>query len=164
MNEPAIDLMTPTLWQRDGWTARVTRNEEGDGWAVEMTRDGDEEPALVGPWTMGRDKKNPKPLDAGAFNTLIKTANDVLRRHEQQARARLRKSFSYARPDGTRASVTFEVAADEDDPHAILLVSDERTGEVLRKGRVSPAFRPNVAAVERYVASGDDGSDRKSVV
>ena len=35
-----------------------------------MIKDGEPEPALVGPWTMGRDKKNPKPLDGFAFSTL----------------------------------------------------------------------------------------------
>jgi hypothetical protein len=58
------------LWRDDGWTARVIKNQDDDGWAVEMIKDGEPEPALVGPWTMGRDKKNPKPLDTGAFNTL----------------------------------------------------------------------------------------------
>ena len=53
------------LWRDNGWTARVIKNEDDDGWAVEMIKDGEAEPALVGPWTMGRDKKNPKPLDAG---------------------------------------------------------------------------------------------------
>ena len=47
-------------WVDNGWTARVIKNEDDDGWAVAMTRDGEREPALVGPWTMGRDKKNPK--------------------------------------------------------------------------------------------------------
>ncbi len=60
------------LWADNGWTARVIKNEDDDGWAVAMTRDGEAEPALVGPWTMGRDKKNPKPLDTSAFNTLVK--------------------------------------------------------------------------------------------
>ena len=55
----------PHLWRDDGWTARVIKNEDDDGWAVEMIKDGEPEPALVGPWTMGRDKKNPKPLDTG---------------------------------------------------------------------------------------------------
>ena len=70
------------LWKDNGWTARVIKNEDDDGWAVAMTRDGEREPALVGPWTMGRDKKNPKPLDTAAFNTLVKTAHEVVRRHE----------------------------------------------------------------------------------
>ena len=71
---PAASIQQPRLWQDDGWTARVIKNEDDDGWAVEMTKDGEPEPALVGPWTMGRDKKNPKPLDATAFHTLVKTA------------------------------------------------------------------------------------------
>ena len=60
-------VQTPRLWQGDGWTAKVIKNEDDDGWAVEMMRDGEREPALVAPWTMGRDKKNPKPLDSAAF-------------------------------------------------------------------------------------------------
>ena len=84
----------PRLWRDDGWTARVIKNEDDDGWAVEMTKDGEPEPALVGPWTMGRDKKNPKPLDAAAFNTLVKTAHEVRRRHEQQLHAKLHTAVS----------------------------------------------------------------------
>ena len=34
---------------------------------------------------MGRDKKSPKPLDQSAFLTLVKTATEVLIRHEQSA-------------------------------------------------------------------------------
>ena len=75
------------LWIDNGWTARVIKNEDDEGWAVEMIKDGEPEPALVGPWTMGRDKKNPKPLDSAAFNTLVKTAAEVIRRHEQQTHA-----------------------------------------------------------------------------
>ena len=71
--DPAADLdpldadaavKEPRLWRDNGWTARVIKNEDDDGWAVAMLMDGEPEPALVGPWTMGRDKKNPKPLDA----------------------------------------------------------------------------------------------------
>jgi hypothetical protein len=78
----------------------VIKNEEDDGWAVEMTRHGDPEPALVGPWTMGRDKKNPKPLDGPAFSTLVKTAAEVIRRHEQQLHATLNKSVTVTARDG----------------------------------------------------------------
>ena len=67
-NEP---IHEPRLWRDDGWTARVIKNNDDDGWAVEMTRQGEAEPALTGPWTMGRDKKNPKPLDVNAFLSLI---------------------------------------------------------------------------------------------
>jgi len=62
------------LWRDDGWTAKVIENEDDEGWAVAMIKDGEQEPALVGPWTMGRDKKNPKPLDANAFGTLVKVS------------------------------------------------------------------------------------------
>ena len=84
----------PRLWRDDGWTAKVIENEDDEGWAVAMIKDGEPEPALVGPWTMGRDKKNPKPLDKSAFSTLVKTASEVLRRHEQQLHAQLHQSVT----------------------------------------------------------------------
>src|SRR5712664_647138 len=94
--EPDTDapLHEAGLWRDKGWTARVIKNEDDEGWAVEMIKHGEAEPALVGPWTMGRDKKNPKPLDAPAFATLVKTASEVLRRHEQQLQAMLHKSVN----------------------------------------------------------------------
>ena len=71
MTHPSLSDTDPTdmpdalfearLWRDNGWTARVIKNEDDDGWAVEMVKHGESEPALVGPWTMGRDKKNPKP-------------------------------------------------------------------------------------------------------
>lgn len=70
------------LWRDDGWTAQVIKNEDGEGWAVAMYQDGQSEPALVGPWTMGRNKVDPEPLDNEAFLTLIKTASEVLRWRE----------------------------------------------------------------------------------
>src|SRR6202051_609820 len=100
------------LWQGDGWTARVIKNESDEGWAVEMIKDGEAEPALVAPWTMGRDKKNPKPLDTNAFNTWVKTASAVLRRHEQQLQAMLHKEV-YATVGETRWKVTLDIVADE---------------------------------------------------
>ncbi|HSQ72212.1 MAG TPA: hypothetical protein VLM87_07295, partial [Rubrivivax sp.] len=84
----------PRLWRDQGWTARVVKNNDDEGWAVEMIKRGEPEPALVGPWTMGRDKKNPKPLDGAAFNTLVKTAREVLRRHEQQRQALLHRQLT----------------------------------------------------------------------
>ena len=84
----------PRLWKKAGWIARVIKNENDEGWAVSMTRVGDSEPALVSPWTMGRDKVNPKPLDHAGFATLVKGANDVLRRHELALHARLHRSIT----------------------------------------------------------------------
>lgn len=94
------EIDDPRRWKKDGWIARVVKNMDDDGWAVEMTRVGDAEPALVSPWTMGRDKKNPKPLDHASFHTLKKTVTEVLRRHEHAARARLHRTFSCTGEDG----------------------------------------------------------------
>ena len=74
MSEPTETIKEARVWADNGWTARVIKNEDDDGWAVATYLDGESEPALVGPWTMGRDKKNPKPLDVSAFHTLVKTA------------------------------------------------------------------------------------------
>src|SRR5205085_4830270 len=118
--EAVNEIMQPTLWKKGEWTARVVKNDDGDGWAVEMTRTGATEPSLVGPWTMGRDKVNPKPLDAAAFATLVKGASEVMRRHEAAARERLHRSISFATDEGQRLRVDLDIAEDDDDPHAIL--------------------------------------------
>src|SRR5262252_7819840 len=106
--EESREVQEPRLWQKDGWIARVIKNEDDDGWAVEMTRVGDPEPALVGPWTMGRDKKNPKPLDQYAFTVLIKTASEVLRRHAQQRQMQLHKSVNVTSSSGERVRVDLD--------------------------------------------------------
>jgi hypothetical protein len=149
------DIASATLWRKNGWIARVIKNEDDDGWAVEMTRVGDAEPALVGPWTMGRDKKSPKPLDPSAFLVLVKTANDILRRHENHARALLHKSFAFARANGQRVRADLDVAPDEDDPHAVLTCVDDVTGEPLRSGRVSPGFKLTAARLEKFLETGE---------
>lgn len=140
------------LWQDDGWIARVIKNEEDEGWAVAMFQDGESEPALVGPWTMGRDKKNPKPLDANAFGTLVKTATEVLRRHEQQLHAMLHKSMIINTRTAT-INVTLDIVPDEDDPYALLtaLDSDDNT---LATMRVSPTFKLTRVSASAWVDSG----------
>lgn len=140
------------LWRNNGWTARVIKNEDDEGWAVEMIKDGEPEPALVGPWTMGRDKKNPKPLDVSAFNTLVKTASEVLCRHEQQTRAMYHKSVKVATPAG-QVSVTLDIVADEDDPHALLAAQDA-AGEQLAQLRVEPGFKLSLASASAWIAGG----------
>ena len=47
------------VWSDEHWTAHEVKNEVDDGWAVAMFLDGEAEPALVGPWIMGRDKNPP---------------------------------------------------------------------------------------------------------
>jgi hypothetical protein len=142
----------PRLWRDDGWTARVIKHEDDDGWAVEMTRDGETEPALVGPWTMGRDKKNPKPMDAPAFATLVKTAAEVLRRHEQQRDAQLHRRIEVDGPEG-RVTVTLDVVPDDDDPYATLAARDA-AGEEIARQRVSAGFRLTAASAARWVEAG----------
>ena len=147
----------PTLWQDDGWTARVIKNIDDDGWAVEMTLDGEAEPALVGPWTMGRDKKNPKPLDANAFHTLVKTASEVLARHQQHQHAMLHKSVTVT-AHGARVTVNLDIEADEDDPSALLTAFDEG-GEQIAQKRVAPNFVLSRGSAEKWVEGlGADGA------
>lgn len=151
--DPSADtLKQPRLWRDNGWTATVLRNPDDEGWAVEMQRDGDPEPALLGPWTMGRDKKNPKPLDSGAFNTLVKTAAEVIRRHEQQEHARLHKSFEVAAAGGPWR-VTLDIVPDEDDPHARLAAFDG-AGEAVAERRVGPHFHLTATRAAAWVAAG----------
>ncbi|MCA9674691.1 MAG: hypothetical protein H6709_07155 [Kofleriaceae bacterium] len=149
------EITEPTLWKKSGWIAKIIKNEDDDGWAVSMTRVGDDEPSLVGPWTMGRDKRNPKPLDASAFATLVKGASEVLRRHEAAARERLHRSLSFATDDDVRVRVDLDIAPDDDDPHAILAVFAELSGEELFRGRVAPDFKLTAATVQRVMRGGD---------
>ena len=141
----------PRLWRDDGWTARVIKNDDDDGWAVAMQRDGDPEPALVGPWTMGRDKKNPKPLDGAAFTTLVKTASEVLRRHEQQRHAMLHKSVVISDAAGARVRVALQIIPDEDDPHAVLTATDEGGAELARC-KVAPNHKLTPASASAWAA------------
>ena len=149
------DTSDPRLWKKNGWTAKIIKNEDDDGWAVAMTRFGDLEPVLVGPWTMGRDKKNPKPLDMPSFITLVKTANEIMLRHEQSARAALHRTISFTDDDGQRLRADLDIARDDDDPHAILSTFIESTSEPVKSGRVSPSFKLTAANVGRWVRSGE---------
>ncbi len=140
------------LWRHNSWTARIIKNEDDEGWAVEMIKDGEAEPALVGPWTMGRDKKNPKPLDAAAFNTLVKTASEFLQRQVQQLHATLHQNITLNTPDG-RISITLDIVPDEDDPSALLTAYDAHDAQ-LAQVRVSPGFKLNKASANAWVDAG----------
>ena len=140
------------VWSDERWTARVIKNEDDDGWAVAMFLDGQAEPALVGPWTMGRDKKNPKPLDVNAFNTLVKTASEFIRRSEQQRHAELNKNLTVT-VDGRRIRVALAIVPDEEGATATLRATDEY-GEELAVVPVPPTFKLNGASAEAWVAAG----------
>ncbi len=162
MNKMPIDMPEepedPTiqqdrLWRDERWTACVIKNEDDEGWAVSMTLAGEAEPALVGPWTMGRDKKNPKPLSAPAFHTLVKTASEVLRRHEQQLHAQLHKRLKVDAADGSRIQVQLDITPDDDNPFATLSALDQ-SGLQLAEVRVSAAFKLNESSALAWVAAG----------
>jgi hypothetical protein len=140
------------VWSDGHWTARVINNDDDDGWAVAMFLDGQSEPALVGPWTMGRDKKNPKPLDTNAFNTLVKTAKEVIRRSQQQRHAELNKNVSVT-VGGRRVRVALAIVPDEEGATATLRAEDE-LGEALAVVPVPPTFKLTVASAEAWVQTG----------
>ena len=140
------------LWCDNGWTARILKNEDDDGWAVAMTKDGAAEPALIGPWTMGRDKKNPKPLDVNAFNTLVKTASEFVRRSEQQLHATLHQSIAVT-SNNARITVQLDIVPDEENPSATLTAQDE-CGDTLAQVRVSPGFKLNRASATAWADGG----------
>ena len=149
--DPQAEVHEPRLWRADGWTASVIKNEDDEGWAVAMTKAGEAEPALVGPWTMGRDKKNPKPLDGPAFSTLVKTAAEVLRRHEQQLHADLHKSVTVS-AGAARIKVTLDIEPDEDNPSARLSAFDA-AGAELAHASVAPGFKLNAASAAAWIAN-----------
>jgi hypothetical protein len=149
--EPAA-IHEARLWRDNGWTAQVIKNEDDDGWAVAMTPDGQVDPALVGPWTMGRDKKNPKPLDTAAFHTLVKTAAEYVRRHEQQLHATLHRQVEISH-DGGRVNVTLDIEPDDESPSAVLRATDA-AGDLLGQASVSPGFRLTRASAEAWAQAG----------
>ena len=155
MEEAVEQTSDPRKWKKNGWTARVIKNENDEGWAVEMTRDGDSEPILVSPWTMGRDKVNPKPMGHADFNSLVKGANDVLIRHQAALRAKLHRSITCRSASGQRLQADLDIQLDEDDPHAILNVVDTATGEVVRTGRASAAFKLSEPNVLKFLQTGE---------
>ena len=155
MSDEQDEISDPRRWKKSGWIACVIKNENDEGWAASMTRVGDSEPVLVSPWTMGRDKVNPKPLDHAGFATLLQGAKDVLRRHEDALRARLHRSITFTSETGQRLRADLDIQLDEDDPHAILSVFDEQTSDVVRRGRASASFKLSEKAVQRFVRTGD---------
>ena len=145
-------IQEPRLWRDNGWTARVIKNEDDDGWAVAMTLQGQAEPALIGPWTMGRDKKNPKPLDVSAFNTLVKTAAEFVRRHEQQLHATLHQQIAITHKTD-RLSISLDIEPDEENPSAMLRALDA-SGELLAEIRVAPSFKLTRASASAWAEAG----------
>ncbi len=152
MTDDTSPIQEPRRWRNDGWTAQIIKNEDDDGWAVAMTRDGQSEPALVGPWTMGRDKKNPKPLDGTAFITLVKTASEFVRRSEQQLHASLHQSIAVS-VGAVRLTVHLDIVPDDESPSATLRAIGEG-GELLSEVRVLPSFKLNRSSAVAWAEGG----------
>ena len=150
-NDAAL-VQEPRLWQGNGWTAKVIKNEDDEGWAVAMIKDGEPEPALVGPWTMGRDKKNPKPLDTAAFHTLVKTASEVLRRHEQALHAILHKN-AVVSIEGAQVKVTLDIVPDDEHPYAVLTATGE-DGERMGQVRCGANFKLTPSSAIDWIENG----------
>ena len=117
-----------------------------------LIKDGESEVALVGPWAMGRDKKSPKPVDAPAFHTLVKTASEVLRRHEQQLHVQHHRSLNVTVLE-QRVTVHLDVVPDEDHPYATLSACDALGGS-LAQVRVPPDFRLTAVSAAAWAHGG----------
>lgn len=156
---PAPGIQEPRHWSDDTWTVRVIRNEANNGWAAEIQRNGESEPALVCPWELDRDKIHPKPLDDSAFETLIRTATDMRRRQERQLQAMLHKSVMVQTRSAV-ITVTLDIVPDDDDSYAVLAACDE-AGEELAKVRVAAGFRLSKQVASAWVDSGYRKVDRR---
>jgi len=155
MTDDTLDtpfIQEPREWQNETWTAKVIKNEDDDGWAVAMFKDGESEAALIGPWTMGRDKKNPKPLDGSAFITLVKTASEFVRRSEQQLHATLHQAVTVNGRDG-RVTVLLDIVPDDDNPYATLSAQDEGC-DTLAEVRVEAGYKLNRNTAQAWVDAG----------
>jgi hypothetical protein len=149
---PEPEIMEPRYWKKNGWSAKVIKNEDDDGWAVEICKDGLSDPVLVSPWVMGRDKKNPKPFDSPSFTTFVKTASEIMRRAAQQRERQLKKSVSCCW-DGVWFKIVLEITPDEYDPYATLSATNDE-GEVVAKIRVAPNYKFSQAVADKWVRGG----------
>ena len=121
-----------------------------------MTRDGAREPALIGPWTMGRNKKDPKPLDTSAFHTLVKTATEFVSRSEQQRHATLNKEIRVtARIDevDTEVRVALKIVPDDDFPYAELTAFDA-ANERLAAAKAPAGFKLSATSAVAWIEGG----------
>jgi hypothetical protein len=152
VEDQAAPIQEERRWSGNGWTAQVIKSEDGEGWSVAMSKDGESEPALVGPWTMGRDKKNPKPLEGNAFFTLVKTASEFVRRHEQQMYAMLNQSVVVSGLHNQAVTVQLTIFPESDEPYGQLTAVDYLQEQIATK-RVAATFKLNRASGQTWVDS-----------
>lgn len=147
--EAVAGLRDARQWSDDGWTARVVKSDDAEGWTVEMRRDGESEPALVQPWRMAGD--SPEPLGASAFSALLRQASAILQRQTAQRQAHLHKQLT-VRAGDAQWDVSLDIVPDEYDPHALLEAFDE-SGESAARQRVRADFKLTAAAAKAWIDS-----------
>jgi hypothetical protein len=82
----------------------------------------------------------------------VKTASEVLRRHEQQLHATLHKRVACA-GGGRITEVTLDIVPDEDDPHALLTALDAG-GEQIAQVRVAASYKLSSSSAAAWVEAG----------
>jgi hypothetical protein len=125
--------------------------ESEEGWAVEMKKDGEAEPALVELWEDLCDDLPPRPLDAAAFKALHKSAEALQSRQRQRLQSQLHKRLSLHLPDG-RWEVTLDIVPDEFEPHAVLTAFDAEGTECAHE-KVAADFKLTPAIAESWISS-----------
>lgn len=147
-------------WHDKGWLAEIVDNEDGGGWALSMTRDGDDDPVLIVPWVMGRNKVDPKPLNAEDFKTQVKAAEDFVRRFQQQQRAAHRRSYRVHDASGNDVVVAYDIEFGEYEPQGILTATDA-LGEQRARQHLPVGFQLTRATARSWAQAGfpDLGDD-----
>ena len=84
--------------------------------------------------------------------TLVKTAHEFVRRHEQQLHASLHQSLELNSPQG-RLTVRFDIVPDDEHPYAVLSAHNE-IGECLAEKRVQASFQFNRSSGQAWVEGG----------
>ena len=141
------------IWRGRGWTAEIIKNEYDDGWAIEMTPDGQEEPVYMAPWTMGRNKKDPKPLKQKDFISWIKSASEFMARSRFQSQTKNNRNVDVISSSGERLQVIYDVIEDDYEPTGVLTALDQ-LGEEVAKTSCNPAFQLTLESAEAWVEGG----------
>ncbi|MDD3352832.1 hypothetical protein [Zoogloea sp.] len=159
---PQVESRTQGLHSSRAWSdgsrhVRILRSESGD-WAAEVWREEDREHVLMLPWPYDDDSLAPRPLDAEAFQGLVREADRQWALQARQLQARLHQRLTI--PRGNKVlTVTLDIVPDEFEPHALLSAVDDG-GEVLAREQVGPDFRLTAATARAWVekaGSGDVG-------
>jgi len=140
------------VWQERGWKAEIIRDDDGAGWAIAMTPDGADEPVYTAPWTMGRNKKDPKPLKTKDFLVWIKSAKEFVERSSRQTRHSNRKSIDTTDENGDFIRVVFDVVNHGEAKGS--LTAFDQVGQELESVECDPNFKLTVGSAEDWILGG----------